>query len=595
MQQSYPNIEVLVVCDGEDEDVHAIAQDFRGAFPVRWIFHPVNRGLPAARNTGAREAQGDIVLFFDDDVIADRELVATHMSYHQDVAETRRIAVFSMTTEDRHSKLSSYVERCLDEEWKRTIDNFAATFSATELDSVSEEIERTIWFGLNCSIRRDIFLSSGGFNEHFRSSDEEVELGLRLYLAGVEFVFEPRRLLTHKNSKDLEKYFTNCWGASGTLHPYRVFELGQRNAQTQQLVSMFHGYLLDRLMARFAWHFSGPLSSFAHWLKFSANRTEWHFLFGAWARTCRSVEYWRHAKETRCTMRQLEDAVGPLKCAVMLHSIHEPASEEEASYYIAPSRFRRLMQWFRSAGFSTATTAQWLQDDLTDKQVLLTFDDGYDDLYRELLPVIIQNRYTPVIYLVADRIGASNEWDQGAGVRARKLLTLEQIREMQKYGVEFGSHSLTHPWLPSVSDEQLHHEVCDSKHRLEDLLGVEVTSFAYPFGGVDRRVRSAVANAGYKLAFTTLPGVNWWNDPLCQRRAEVNAHTTVSDFAWKLRNGLGFTESVGARLSKLEQDLPTKILRSLTRKIGRLGHQAVLTLSKEGQKNPDAGRQHDDA
>lgn len=116
---------------------------------------------------------------------------------------------------------------------------------------------------------------------------------------------------------------------------------------------------------------------------------------------------------------------------------------------------------------------------------------------------------------------------------------------MQKYGVEFGSHSLTHPWLPSVPDAQLRREVSDSKRRLEDLLGVEVKSFAYPYGGVDRRVRSAVAEAGYQLAFTAIPGTNWWNDPLCQSRAEVNEFTGLADFLFEMRSGRTIRQALG--------------------------------------------------
>jgi hypothetical protein len=67
-------------------------------------------------------------------------------------------------------------------------------------------------------------------------------------------------------------------------------------------------------------------------------------------------------------------------------------------------------------------------------------------------------------------IGGSNEWDLASELRARNLLTIEQIRVMQKYGVEFGSHSLTHPLLPGLPDAQLRREVGDSKRYLEDLL-----------------------------------------------------------------------------------------------------------------------------
>lgn len=237
---------------------------------------------------------------------------------------------------------------------------------------------------------------------------------------------------------------------------------------------------------------------------------------------------------------------GSPKCALMFHNISEPLTREEGRYSIAPRRFRRLMRWFRAMGYRTLTTAGWLANSIPAKHVLLTFDDGYDNLYQELLPLVIEHGYTPVIYLVVERIGGTNEWDQKRGLRARNLLTLEQIREMQKHGVEFGSHSLTHPWLPGLSDAQLRREVGDSKHRLEDLLSVEVISFAYPYGGVDERVRAQVAEAGYQLAFTAEPGTNSGNDPLCQRRASVNHSTGAADFLLKLKYGRGAREALGA-------------------------------------------------
>src|SRR6185437_4248459 len=238
-------------------------------------------------------------------------------------------------------------------------------------------------------------------------------------------------------------------------------------------------------------------------------------------------------------------------------------------------RFKQMMRWFVTAGYKTATLSQWLEDNLPEKRILITFDDGYDDLYDRFLPLAIEHNLTAVIFLVSDHIGGSNIFDQKTGLRARNLLTWSQIHEMQKYGIEFGSHTLSHPYLPDVSDEQLRREVRDSKHRLEDALGAEVTSFAYPYGGVDRRVRSAVAEAGYKLAFTTLPGVNWWNDPLTQRRADVNENTSLLGFAFQLRTGYGFTQTFSERLRSLERDLPTSLLRATARTMRSFGHRAV--------------------
>jgi hypothetical protein len=201
-----------------------------------------------------------------------------------------------------------------------------------------------------------------------------------------------------------------------------------------------------------------------------------------------------------------------------------------------------------------------------------------------LLPLVIEHQLTPVLFLVADRIGQSNLWDQSNGLRARNLLTLDQIREMQKYGVLFGSHTLSHPSLPSVSDNQLQRETIDSRLKLEDLLGTEVISFAYPYGDVDQRVRSAAASAGYKVAFTTLPGPNWWNDPFSQRRADINEYTSLSDFSLSLRNGETLAQSISSALRTCEENLPSSALRHLARALRTSGRRLYLGTPAEAEK-----------
>jgi peptidoglycan/xylan/chitin deacetylase (PgdA/CDA1 family) len=152
---------------------------------------------------------------------------------------------------------------------------------------------------------------------------------------------------------------------------------------------------------------------------------------------------------------------------------------------------------------------------------------------------------------------------------------------MQSCGVDFGSHTMTHPWLPDVSDAQLHREVVDSKSRLEDMLGVEITSLAYPYGGVDMRVRSAVAGAGYKAAFTTRSGLNWWNDPLCQRRADVNDYTSLMGFLSELRYGCTARELLLSELQSLERNLPTRSLRIAARGVRAFGHAVFDRVSRQ--------------
>jgi peptidoglycan/xylan/chitin deacetylase (PgdA/CDA1 family) len=424
-------------------------------------------------------------------------------------------------------------------------------------------------------MRRDVFLSLGGYNEAFRASDEELELGMRLHLAGVEYIFEPRKLLTHLNSKPLAGYFQRCWRASGSLDPYRVIELKQCNAQTRKIASRDHGYLSERIAARTVSSLSQPLLTSARLLEIAANRTHSKSLFSLWARTAHAAEYWEGVKQSGYTRHQLRDAGGAARNALMMHSICEPQKPAESAYYISPTRFHRFMKHFGEAGFRTATSAQWMERDFPSRSVLLTFDDAYDDLYTELFPLVIEHKYTPLIFVVVDHIGGWNAWDQAQGLRPRNLLSAGQLKEMQRYGVEFGSHTLTHPHLTGQGHRELVRELRDSKDRLEDLLGAEVRAFAYPYGAVDRRVRSYVAEAGYKLAFTTVAGANWWNDPLCQNRADVNDSMTLIDFVSVISTGWTVRQNIGDRVRRLEERLPGSMARATVRQMRRIARTVL--------------------
>ncbi len=564
--QTCRDFEVLVVSDGEDPPTRFLSEEFTAAFPLRWIHHQQNLGQAAARNTGANAASGDILLFLDDDTSAHENLVSQHLEHFPD--PDCRMFVSGNIVEDRRHPLRLWTDKRLQQAWEQTLER-ARSRPVTGPDSVGDDIERVACFGLNCSIRRDLFLRSGGFNPELRYTDEDMEYGHRLYRAGVRFVIDPLAIVYHHNEKPMTEYFRRCWGLSGQVDVKRVFELGQRNPQTCQLASMQYGFLYSRLAARTFWHFSPAMRAAATLLERAVNTTGSRLLFGPWARLCRQVEYWSGVRRTGCTAEMLRQVAGEPGCALALHSIAVPQSPEERRYYLNPTRFRRYMRWLRNSGYESASVAEWRRGEFRRKRILLTFDDGYDDLYTELLPATIEYGLKPLVFLVADRTGSTNVWDHTRGLRPRSLLTLGQIREMQRHGVEFGSHTLTHPWLPEVSDDGLRREVGDSKRCLEDMLGTAVTTFAYPFGGVDQRVRAAVADAGYDLGFTIRPGLNWWGDPLCLNRAEVRETNTLADFALQLRAGYTVRQWFAARVQALETGLPTEALRSTVRALHR--------------------------
>jgi peptidoglycan/xylan/chitin deacetylase (PgdA/CDA1 family) len=102
------------------------------------------------------------------------------------------------------------------------------------------------------------------------------------------------------------------------------------------------------------------------------------------------------------------------------------------------------------------------------------------------------------------------------------LMSWEQIRELGRAGHEIGSHSMTHPLLPDLSDAQIHEEVATSRSRLSELTGAEVASFCYPNGSYDARCLSAVRDAGYACAVTTRWGLNRTGSPYELKRCDMD-------------------------------------------------------------------------
>ncbi len=124
--------------------------------------------------------------------------------------------------------------------------------------------------------------------------------------------------------------------------------------------------------------------------------------------------------------------------------------------------------------------------------VCFTFDDGDRSAFQATLD-LIEAGGKCTHYVIPGRVNQKNE----------STMSWEQVRELEALGAEIGSHSLTHPHLLSLSDSELRKEISDSKNELEDKLGKEVSSFAYPYGEFDSRVVDGVRAAGYICAFTT--------------------------------------------------------------------------------------------
>lgn len=161
------------------------------------------------------------------------------------------------------------------------------------------------------------------------------------------------------------------------------------------------------------------------------------------------------------------------------------------------------------------------------RAVALTFDDGYASVAETAWPLLRERGLPATLFMVtAGLVGPMRfPWDAGHPDPGRlRLSTPDELLAVAAEGLDLGSHTVTHPWLPGLEPAVLRQELLESRTRLESLLGRDVRSIAYPTGGWSAQVRAAARAAGYTIGVTVDRGTNTARtDALALRRSFVPA------------------------------------------------------------------------
>jgi len=162
-----------------------------------------------------------------------------------------------------------------------------------------------------------------------------------------------------------------------------------------------------------------------------------------------------------------------------------------------------------AAGFSTAAYQSITSPvEILKKQVFLTFDDGFRDVFEKALPIMRRHEFCGIQFLVSGLLGKTNEWQEREGDVSEPLMDEAQVRDWLAAGHEIGSHTLSHPHLTGLAAPAAREEIRASKQQLEDRFGRAIKHFCYPYGDWNESVRGLVKEAGYETACTTESGVN---------------------------------------------------------------------------------------
>jgi peptidoglycan/xylan/chitin deacetylase (PgdA/CDA1 family) len=233
---------------------------------------------------------------------------------------------------------------------------------------------------------------------------------------------------------------------------------------------------------------------------------------------------------------------------LMYHSIAERGPAGLATWRVTPSRLDDHLRFLRERGYSSVTLEQWRtardrRRQLRGRPVLLTFDDGYQDFADTAWPLLRKYGFSAIVYLVTDRIGGKNDWDDCEG-HELPLMDWETIRSLRDEGVEFGSHTCTHPSLTALTPAEVVHEGLRSRRVLEERLGGPIRSIAYPSGDQDPVVEHLMGGCGYRFGLTCRPEVGRYTDALLDLpRLNVDPSLTPEGLAQEME--LRYRDLVG--------------------------------------------------
>ena len=185
----------------------------------------------------------------------------------------------------------------------------------------------------------------------------------------------------------------------------------------------------------------------------------------------------------------------------------DPVPPELAPYCHTPVQFDNQLRYFAENGFHGVTLDAWQAEKerwrgIPGRALAITFDDGYVDFIEHALPILEKYGFPATVFLVTDLIGKTADWDARYGPPA-PVMTCDQIKEASDHGVQFGSHTGSHPILTSLTPSQVADEARRSRSEIEQTLGARVESIAYPYGDYNEIVGRIFEDQGYRLGLST--------------------------------------------------------------------------------------------
>jgi peptidoglycan/xylan/chitin deacetylase (PgdA/CDA1 family) len=208
----------------------------------------------------------------------------------------------------------------------------------------------------------------------------------------------------------------------------------------------------------------------------------------------------------------------PITIYHYIRDYSDPTDQLGINLSVAPETFALQLDQIKKLGYTTITFEDIAKNQLPKKPIMLTFDDGYLDFYTSAFPELKKRNMKAVAYIITSPPSYG------------EYMTAEQIKEVASYGIEIGSHTISHPNLAAISAIKATEELTISKKSLENIIQKPVISLCYPSGKYDANTIELAKTAGYKYAVTTVKGLGNLENPYEISRYKIGNSPNIFNY-----------------------------------------------------------------
>ena len=230
----------------------------------------------------------------------------------------------------------------------------------------------------------------------------------------------------------------------------------------------------------------------------------------------------------------------PMPKGIRVLMYHKISTNERNDLTVTCEQLDNHLNYLQKNDYQCITTQQVIdfylyQKPLPPNPVLLTFDDGYENVLHYAYPILKKYDAKATLFITTAFVGSINQWDRGND----KIMSLSQLKKLCPATFELGLHSHEHHNYKQLSLQQIENDLRTNIDFFKNN-GLNYTpAFAYPYGGCPQNICSTFKEWGVQIAFRIGNKVNNFkiNDLYALKRIDVKGIDDLDTFKLKVKKG----------------------------------------------------------